>query len=146
MAGWGERIQKRGDELTTRALAVTKHVARAVLQEAVERTPVDTGRARSNWAVTVGVSPLNVWHEPPFPGKRGSTVRANSQYAFSNATTALQGRMLTFAPIYISNFTPYIEQLDSGTGSRQAPDGMSLFAMQAGRRVLTFVGPLLKGP
>lgn len=143
--GFGERISARGDEVLRRGTQIVNQVARVIHREAVDRTPVDTGRAKYNWTVATGEKPPRRWVEPAYPGSKGSTSAENSQVAYSQAVTALQGRVAG-TPIYIANFTPYIMELENGTASKQAPAGMAKQAVVAGRFIAAGAGPLLKGP
>lgn len=78
----------------------------------VTKTPVDTGRARSNWFVTANV---------PY---RGSVVGTEGQQI--NRTVdmgAVRSGKQEFATFYLTNNLPYIERLEFGY-SNQAPSGM----------------------
>jgi hypothetical protein len=105
------------------AARVVRRVALVVDQTAVLATPVDTGRARSNWAVQVG-SPIEGEHVVQgFDRSGGSSL--------SQAEDALQEYKITAGVIFVANNVPYIEQLENGS-SAQAPGGMLSAALQAG--------------
>jgi hypothetical protein len=82
-------------------------------------TPVDTGRARSNWAADEG-APGQHLHE--FPDAKPGSVPAP-------ATPDVSGISGT-KPVYIINNLPYIKRLEEGH-SKQAPAGMVRLAIQA---------------
>lgn len=81
-------------------------------QRIVLKTPVDTGRARSNWLVGLGVA-------------RRETIQSQDQSGAhaiqEGARTIAQSK--PYQNIWISNNLPYIGELEVGH-SRQAPTGM----------------------
>jgi hypothetical protein len=80
----------------------------------VERTPVDTGRARASWTIVEGYSPdLSVAPE----GFQGGASAAAAVQAARRAQVK-EG----FAYV-IANNLPYIVELENGS-SKQAPHGM----------------------
>ncbi len=96
---------------------VTRKVAMEVFQRVIMRTPVDTGRARANWQVSIG-SPvdgvLDDVNKIPVGTPGGSAI----------------GRVATVVDkhrgddsIFLANNLPYIEVLENGS-SLQAPSGM----------------------
>jgi hypothetical protein len=78
----------------------------------IQRTPVDTGRARGGWITTVGAPSTQVGGEDD---KQGDSTLKKSVAALSNLTP--------FQVIYITNNVEYIEVLENGH-SKQAPRGM----------------------
>jgi len=103
-------------ELTTLAKRLpaesVKVLQRKIVLEALSRivlkTPVDTGRARGNWQTTVNTSPDDE--------KLSSDPVADGLGAIA--------KVPDFAIVYITNNVPYIVYLESGTVSKQAPQGM----------------------
>lgn len=97
-----------------------KDCAGAVARSVISNTPVDTGRARSNWtaqmdAAFAGLFPARV------PGEKGSTGEANAVAAVEAAEQVIE----TFdieknGSIHITNNLPYIGSLNDGH-SKQAP-------------------------
>ena len=85
-------------------------IAMQCLRGIVLRTPVDTGRARSNWAVSIGEADTS---EKDIGG--------------ADATIAVGAATIATAPaygrIFIANGLPYILALEYGH-SKQAPGGM----------------------
>jgi len=84
-------------------------IALRIHAELVYTTPVDTGRARSNWIATLG-SP-SAATRGPMPAY---TVIMQAQMTFE------AGRLLSFPDLYIANNVDYIARLNAGH-SRQAP-------------------------
>lgn len=98
-------------------------------QVGVIRTPVDTGRARSNWTVSIG-EPELVDKPGPNTGSKATNEGAATAQALAQAFNALRGYDVKFGPIFITNSVPYIIPLDEGS-SPQATAGMTAFIMQA---------------
>lgn len=104
---------------------MSAELALAVVDAVAEHTPVDTGRARSNWQVGVG-SPENAPLEPYHPGDGlGRGEVANLAAVMSTARDKLSG--YRGGEIYVTNNTKdpktgenYIHDLDKGS-SRQSP-------------------------
>ena len=94
-------------------------------------TPVDTGRARGNWNVSVGHVNTEV-RELNFPDQGG---------AISEGQSALGAWRLGSGTIFIANSLPYILSLENGS-SAKAPSGMVQHAMLAARQQVA-VGRLL---
>ena len=121
LSGFARNMRRRGRRLETRTNRLKREAALIVDREVVLATPVDTGRARSNWIVSLSVpvlSPIG----PYAPGsKLGKGERANAEAALQ------QGRERINAArgpqdIYISNNVNYIGRLNEGY-SAQAPAG-----------------------
>lgn len=114
------KLEKRVAVVSDAANADKKEAARAVLADLVLVTPVDTSRAVSNWQIGVGVKPESEL-APYFPGRRGSTAELSSNTALSVGLSKIE-QVQPGQPIFISNLTPYIGELDSGS-SRQFAGG-----------------------
>lgn len=102
-----------------------RKIALRVMQTLVLATPVDTGRARSNWIVSLG-SPARATKEPM--DKSGAA-------AISENATEIATHKDPSVAIYISNNLPYIGRLNEGW-SKQAPAGYVEQALQAARSVV----------
>ena len=94
-------------------------------------TPVETGRARGNWNVSVGHVNTSV-RELNFPDESG---------ALSEGRAALGAWRLGSGIIFIANSLPYIMTLENGN-SAKAPNGMMQHALLAARQQVA-VGRLL---
>jgi len=99
-------------EKTVRAVALV------VDAELVNMTPVDTGRARSNWNPSLNV-PDGTIREP---GQKKSIDPIASAYKITDT-------------ILISNNLPYIKPLNNGS-SKQAPAGFVDAALAKGKRAV----------
>lgn len=102
---------------------VVRKVGLAVDQVAVTSTPVDTGRARSNWIVTFGA---------PTDDERGENEwDRGGNVSLQQAQSAIDAYDVSLGDLFITNNVPYIERLENGW-SAQAPSGMLAGAVQAG--------------
>jgi hypothetical protein len=124
VAGLGDfsrRIRRRGRQIEANANLIKRKVALIADRELVLGTPVDTGRARSNWLVSLQ-SPISDAREPYFPGSRlGRGERANAQAAIDQAMSKI-GVAAPGQTIFIANNVKYIGLLNEGW-SAQAPAG-----------------------
>lgn len=108
-----------------------KDCAGAVARSIISNTPVDTGRARSNWTAQMdaafdGLFPARVH------GEKGSTGEANAVAAIEAAEKVIE----TFdigknAEIHVTNNLPYIGALNDGH-SKQAPSDFVRLAVMDG--------------
>ena len=123
MAKWTMDLNKYAKKKKVEIKKVRKNYAFALYSSIVKKTPVDTGRARGNWNITVG-------HDDTLP--KENTV---PQFKSVEEVPKVEGD----ETIYISNNLPYITKLEyggypnppkKGSGktingySKQAPQGM----------------------
>jgi hypothetical protein len=109
---------------------IKRKVALVVDREVVLETPVDTGRARSNWIASIA-APILSDHEPYAPGaKLGKSERANAAAAMEQAQLVISA-VKSGDDIYISNNVHYIGLLNEGS-SAQAPSGFVQSAVLRG--------------
>jgi len=97
-------------------LLVVKKIAFQLHDDIVVRTPVDTGRARSNWNIAIGDNP---------------DLSTKEEYAYHAAAASKKSVLTTMSVldrIWITNSLPYIEALENGH-SQQAPAGMVKLAV-----------------
>ncbi|MBB1599481.1 HK97 gp10 family phage protein [Variovorax sp. UMC13] len=110
-----EFAKKAGDN----ASLVVQKVALDIFGRVVMRTPVDSGRARGNWQLTVGQA------------ASGEVARDDKASYGSPPSSSLQssaaGALASFQlgpSIFIVNNLPYINRLEYDGYSKQAPAGM----------------------
>lgn len=128
--GFVRRIKRRAATVSENANKATKDAARAMLEEVVRATPADTGRARSNWKVGVGV-PAGGVRGPYAPGKKlGLGETANADAAVKAGKTRISTAPQD-APLFISNNVDYIAKLNAGSSS-QAPANFIERALERG--------------
>ena len=113
---------------------IVRRVALAVDQAVVTSTPVDTGRARSNWQVGLS-SPVTSVRGSYVEGEGGSTAAANTQSAIEAARLRLTSYRGDPGGVYISNSLPYTSRLNEGS-SAQAPAGFVETAIQVGNNAV----------
>jgi hypothetical protein len=121
---------RKFERKTTRKLTqVGRKVALELFKRVIYKTPVDSGRARANWQVTIGAQASGTVEIDDKSG--GATM--------SKATAASAG-FKAGDTIYLTNNLPYIRKLEEGgypdgpktVGgfSRQAPAGMVALTVQ----------------
>lgn len=119
---FSRRITVRGQGISRQADRLTRKVALAADQSVVVETPVDTGRARSNWIVQVGAPPEGVIAPYAEGEGLGKGEGANAAAALAQGEAAIGryegGKGLA---IHITNNVPYIGRLNEGY-SAQAPE------------------------
>ena len=104
---------------------VIRKVALAADQAVVLATPVDTGRARANWIVSINAPTIDVKPEPASPAGGAAEALDQGREAIGG-----YGREANHASIHITNNLPYIGRLNEGS-SAQAPAGFVEEAVQA---------------
>jgi hypothetical protein len=124
------RMRTLAKNIEVNAPKAVQRAALAVDQTLVTSTPVDTGRARSNWQVSTS-GPASGEREAFVPGKKGSTGAANISAQLAHANSVILGYKR--GSIWISNALSYIGVLNSeATPSAQAPPGFVQIAVAAG--------------
>lgn len=126
-AQFERRMRRLGARVEQGASRVVRETALAILAEVVIATPVDTGRARGNWNVGLGVAP------DPSPEEQQATLDPSGQVALQRGAAVIAARR--DEAIFLSNNVPYIEQLNAGS-SAQAPALFVEKSVQAGIEVV----------
>lgn len=110
---FAEQLKRFGKvEVPNACSALQRKIALQALQGLVLKTPVDTGRARANWQVTL---------DEPAGGTLEATDPSGGGTIAGGAATI--GAVEPYGSIWITNNLPYIEELEDGH-SDQAPNGM----------------------
>lgn len=113
-------MRDRAKKLPVRVNEIKVEVATAGFHQLIENTPVDTGKAVSNWQVGVNQMPQDV--KPPYvPGIDRSTEEQNKMAALSAAKQPLS-TVKSGDVIHLTNNTEYIIDLHEGS-SPQSPRG-----------------------
>lgn len=109
---------------------VAKRVGFDLFGKIVRHTPVDTGRARASWNISVNAPNRSVVSEVKTTVQTGTKItKGLRQRSVKAAVNALQNQNLAALQmkegdeIWISNNLPYIVELEQGH-SKQAPAGM----------------------
>jgi hypothetical protein len=113
------RINLRASKIPENANKIKRKAALAIDQTVVLSTPVDTGRARSNWQVQLN-SPNTTVRSAYSPGKKlGKGDSSNASAAIAQGSLVI-GQSKPGDSIYVSNNLDYIAKLNAGS-SAQAP-------------------------
>jgi len=111
MKGWKVRPEKFAAKTRKDFAEMLATIGLQVYTNLVNMTPVDTGRARSNWIASVG---------EPSGDTRG--VQEPFSLIIQASTTFKAERVTNFPVLFIANNLPYIQRLNDGW-SQQAPAG-----------------------
>lgn len=126
---FAQRMRRHGAQVERNAGALVRRAALAVDATVVLATPVDTGRARSNWQANLS-GPAQGTQDPYAPGVGGNTAGANTQAALDQARATIASHRPGQA-IHITNNLDYIGKLNDGH-SAQAPAGFVQTAVLRG--------------
>jgi hypothetical protein len=113
-------MEAKAKDIAEASSTVAVQTALIAVKALIERTPVDTSTALSNWQVSLDAPKLN-FINAYVPGYLGYTAAESGAEALRRANETLQTKR-PGQTIYISNNAPYIRDLNSGT-SKQAPAG-----------------------
>lgn len=129
MGSFEDDLRKFEAKTNRKLTQLGRKVALELFKRVIYKTPVDTGRARANWQVTIGA-------------QASGTIAiddTNGGATMSKATAASAG-FKAGDTIYLTNNLPYIRKLEEGgypdgpktVGgfSRQAPAGMVALTVQ----------------
>lgn len=131
---FARRMRLRAEELERGVTRLVQTVSIAVDQALVLSTPVDTGRARSNWIVSTG-QPTSEVIPPYAPGENlGTGEGANANAALEQGRQEAENYRLG-QTLFITNNLPYIGRLNDGS-SAQAPAMFVEEAIQEGVRAV----------
>lgn len=127
------RLEAKAAQIDKAASVVATKVAMSIIDTLIQRTPVDTTAALSNWQVTLD-SPYSSFRDPYVPGYLGYTAAASGREVRMAALAALEKKK-PGQTIYITNNAPYIRALNSGT-SKQDPGGFVEAAVLIARKYM----------
>lgn len=113
------------------ASLVVKKVAMDVFASIIKKTPVDTGRAKGNWQISLD-TPIHTsrMEYDIFRGEFGAEREAEAQSVLSQIK---EGENVT---VFITNNLTYIKPLEFGRSQKQAPNGMVRVTIQEARDYL----------
>ena len=128
---FAKRMDRVAVQVEVNVERAVKDCALAVTKSVVHATPVDTGRARSNWTAELDQA-FDRLFASRIPGVKGSTGEANADAAISQASEVIeQFDIDKNQSIHIANSLPYIQPLNDGH-SRQAPADFVKLAVMEG--------------
>jgi len=120
-SNWSIDMQDYATKTMARTGTAIKKIAFEAFRRIIMRTPVRTGRARSNWFVSVGNPSSQETESVARPVVTELAIGVNEWKPSQGST------------IYLTNNLPYIEVLERGRvgnhGSMQAPNGMVAITM-----------------
>lgn len=125
IAQFSQNIRKRGSQIENAGTRFVKATAKRALKNLVSATPVDTGRARSNWRVGIGAPTSAAIETYGSSAARNAAIDAG--FARINSVRGVSGRGGGLkTAIYISNPLGYVGHLPLERGlndgaSKQAP-------------------------
>lgn len=132
--GLGEfarRIKIRGENVPIGTSDLIRKMALAIDEAIVLATPVDTGRARSNWILNIG-SPVTEVRSPYQPGSGGGST----QGALDQARSAIAASPDFVRVIYITNNLSYIGYLNDGSSAQAAKNFVQTGIVNGSAKVL----------
>lgn len=125
-----KRFRRISDTIRTNSGKSPGKIAVRFIEAVAPITPVNTGKAVSNWRVSI--NPVSAVRPPYSTGVGGSTKSACVQGAIDQARSFVESRSRARA-FYASNTVPYIGKLNSGS-SAQAPAGFVEKALNEAKR------------
>lgn len=126
--------------LEQRTADLVKMAGIEFFRQAIISTPVDTGRARFGWYITVN-APSNYLPPKAPQGWKGRASGGNEYFAVPNIAVNMNIGTITISDkIYITNNVPYMPRLNRGY-SRQQP---ARFVELAAERVQAAIHKLWK--
>jgi len=120
--GWDKKPSDFSKKMVSNLEKATKKVVVQLVADLTFKTPVDTGRARSNWIVTAGTPTDDV-----------QTIEDKSGTPSRESADALKPKLGEV--VYISNNLPYIGYLENGTPT-SAPYAMVRRSIESTARKL----------
>jgi len=108
---FSQRLRQISSNILVNAVELQKDIAQQVLSEVAASTPIDTGRAMSNWKASSGSPDTEFMPEAFTPGDKGTTRSQNfAQVLHENDPKIAQHKQ---GLLFISNNTPYIGELNA---------------------------------
>lgn len=128
---FAKRMNRIAVQVESNVEQAVRDCAKAVTKSVVENTPVDTGRAKSNWVVQLD-APFSGQLPAHVPGVGGNSAEANSLAAIDRGLAVIDRyNVERNSSIHITNNLPYIGALNDGH-SKQAPAGFVRTAVMEG--------------
>jgi hypothetical protein len=113
LRSFGKRMNVLGSRVVANSNKLVRTVALVADQVVVMGTPVDTGRARSNWIVSLN-HPADGIIEAYSPGESGSTQSQNVAAALAQGEAVISRYASEDQEIHLTNNLPYIQELNDG--------------------------------
>lgn len=107
-----QTVEQAAEKLNQRMDKLVRGTLIGMTSKIIERSPVDTGRFRANWQLSIGYPAVT---EVSGTDKSGAKAKRNAAQTINSTKV---GRIF-----YLTNNLPYAEMLEFGW-SKQAPFGM----------------------
>jgi hypothetical protein len=132
MRAWERKTAAKSD------VSVRK-IALQIFAQIVLKSPVDSGRFRSNWQVSIGSVPTGTQDGETFPQGDAVDVKGPIYYAKLSGGEATLFGANAGDTIYFANNLPYARRLEDGY-SQQAPAGMVALTIQEFQSIVRQIG------
>ena len=106
-------LKKFAGDATKQGERYTKAIIIGLYRDVILRTPVDTGRARSNWMLSINSPARGETKITDSDAKKGSHS-GRTKAMVSNADMKLKQGLENASMVFITNSVPYIKPLDEG--------------------------------
>ena len=116
--GFAIELDRELDVVISKWDQTIRRISLDALARVVEKTPVDTGRARANWFVQIGGAGVKITEDVDKSDKGQDTVAKESNVI---GTFKLKDGDQV---ISLYNNLPYVNRLENGWSKIQAPAGM----------------------
>jgi len=117
LKGFKRDLNKFADSIGVKTETVLKKISLQTFTGVVQKTPVDSGRARASWVIGIE-KPVN---SPVLPENQEFDPQQAADFSFQEISEL--NNLGPESTVFISNSLPYIEVLEEGS-SQQAPEGM----------------------
>ena len=121
---FSRQIAEFNEKTKRKVTKATRGIALDLFSRVILRTPVDTGRLRGNWFVSIEKPNKNI--SESFD-KSGST-------ALTSALSSVN-KMKLGQKIYLTNNLPYASAIEHGHSQGQAPQGMVKVTVNEFKRI-----------
>lgn len=119
---------------------VMKDIIGAYVHTAIDHTPIDTGTAVVNWNVVLDDDEAPAYEDhkmsPLEPEEARERAHNIVDEQINDITIVHKKGAVNTERVSVVNNTPYITALDNGWSSAQAPEGMTIFALEAAQNAL----------
>lgn len=131
LASFSEKIRQAAQNIERNSVEIQKDIAMRVLTEVVQATPVDTGRAISNWLVESGSAPSYHLDEAHTPGQSGTTRESNIQQTVDIGDKRIASHRK--GELHITNNLDYIADLNEGSSKKAPAHFVQIAALSASK-------------
>ena len=139
MAGFADQVRGFERKTSSKMDLDVRRIALKIFAQIVLKSPVDSGRFRSNWQVSIGSVPSGTQEGNLFPQGDAVDVKGPIYYAKLSGGEATLFGANAGDTIYFANNLPYARRLEDGY-SQQAPAGMVALTVQQFQSIVSRIG------